>query len=148
AQIADAKLRSAVEAVWQELWAMSPWTDMDKVPISPEIPYPTKPHNQCVVAMALAVADAFERFHGVKVNRDHLIAAASLQDASKVVEYDAGPGDTAVFSELGRQYPHSFWAAHVALRKGIPDEVVHVLLTHSPQAPKFPATLEGKILYY
>ena len=27
-------------------------------------------------------------------------------------------------------------------------EIVHVLLTHSPQAPRFPSTLEGKILYY
>lgn len=128
---------------------MSPWTDLDDVPVSPEIPYSTKRHNQCVVRMSLAVADELVRSHGVKINRDYLIAAAILQDASKVVEYDAGDRKgTAVFSELGRQYPHSFWAAHVALKKGIPDEVVHVLLTHSPQAPKFPSTLEGKILYY
>jgi hypothetical protein len=32
--------------------------------------------------------------------------------------------------------------------KGIPDEIAHVMLTHSPSASKFPDSLEGKILYY
>ena len=147
-QIQDRKLRDAVVAIWQELWAQSPWSDFDTVPTSPEIPYPTRPHNQCVVAMSLAVADAFERFHGVKVDRDVLIAAAVLQDASKVVEYKPDANGKAEFSELGKTYPHSFWCAHLALRHGVPDLVVHILLTHTPQAPKFPTSIEGKILYY
>jgi hypothetical protein len=146
--IADGKLRAAVVATWQELWAMSAWRRMEDVPTSVEIPYPTLPHNQCVLEMALAVADAFERHHGVKVNRDHLIAAAVLQDASKVIESAPGPDGGAVATELSRQYPHAFWAAHLALRHGVPDPIVHVLLTHSPQAPTFPTTIEGKILYY
>ena len=83
--IGDPRLRAAVIAVWEELWAMSPWEDVSQVPTSPEIPYPTLPHNQSVLAMALAVADSFERFHDVRVDRDCLIAAAILQDASKVV---------------------------------------------------------------
>src|SRR4051812_39256304 len=91
AQISDRKLRDAVIAVWQELWAMSPWEDISEVPTSPEIPYPTVPHNQAVLAMALAVAETFEKFHRLKVDRDRLIAAAILQDASKVVEFARGP---------------------------------------------------------
>ena len=118
-QIQDRKLREAVVAIWQELWAQSPWSDFDTVPTSPN-PYPTRPHNQCVVAMSLAVADAFERFHGVKVDRDVLIAAAVLQDASKVVEYKPDANGKAEFSELGKTYPHSFWCAHLALRHGVP----------------------------
>jgi hypothetical protein len=130
------------------VWAAAPWTDIDTVPTSPEIPYPTRPHDQCIVAMALSVADAFERFHGVKVNCDHLIAAAVLQDASKVVEYEPGPDGKAELSEIGRAYPHSFWGAHLAAQKGVPMEFVHALLTHTPQSPRFPTTLEGKILDY
>jgi len=147
-QIADAKLRQAVIAVWEELWACSAWSDIHKLPSSPEISYPAIPHNQCVLAMAMSVAECFERFHGVKINRDYLIASAVLQDASKLVEYQPASDGKAEFSELGKNYPHAFWAAHLALEKGIPHEVVHVVLTHSPQAPKFPNTLEGKILYY
>jgi hypothetical protein len=148
AEITDAKLREVVIEIWQELWAMSEWDDIAAVPTSPEIPYPTLPHNQCVMRMALAVADAFEQFHGVKVNRDYLIAEAALQDASKVVEFRPGPDGKAVFTERGKAFPHAFWVAHLAASKGVPDEICHVLLTHTPQAPKFPDTLEGKILWY
>jgi len=147
-EIADARLRDAVVAIWEELWDMAPWDDFDAMPTSPEIPYPARPHSQCVVTMALSVAEAFERHHGVKVDRDHLIAAAILQDASKVVEYQPDAEGKAELSRIGRNYPHAFWVGHLALRHGLPDELVHSLLTHSPQAPKFPNTLEGKILYY
>jgi hypothetical protein len=77
--------------IWQEMWEMSAWDDPAALPTSSEIPYPNLPHTQCVVAMALSVADAFQKYHGIEVNRDHLIAAAVLQDASKVVEYEPGP---------------------------------------------------------
>jgi hypothetical protein len=147
-EIADEKLRRGVIDVWQDLWSMSSYASYDDVPISPEISYPTKPHNQCVLRMCLAVADEIERYHGVKANRDHLIAAAVLQDASKVVEYQTDSTGKTGFSEIGRQYPHAFMAAHIAILKGIPEAIVHVLLTHTPQSPKFPSTLEGKILYY
>ncbi|MFM0203404.1 hypothetical protein PQR53_26425 [Paraburkholderia fungorum] len=148
ADIGDATLRKAVISTWETLWEMSPWKRIAEVPTSTEIPYPTLPHNQCVLDMAISVADLFERHHGIKVNRDYLIAAAVLQDASKVVEFEPAADGKVVATDLGKHYPHAFWAAHLALRNGIPDEIVHVLLTHSPQAPKFPSSLEGKILYY
>jgi hypothetical protein len=39
-------------------------------------------------------------------------------------------------------------AAHVALKHGLPDAVCHIILSHTPQSAAFPASLEGKILYY
>lgn len=148
AEIRDPGLRRGVIEVWEELWDASPWTDIEAVPTNTDVPYPTRPHNQSVMAMALAVAGAFERFHGITINRDYLIAAAALQDASKVLEYEPEPGGGARLSELGRMYPHAFWTAHVAAQKGVPHEVVHMILTHTPQSATFPTTLEGKILYY
>lgn len=147
-QIGDAKLRRAVVEIWQELWAQSKWDDPAAVPTSGEIPYSNLPHTQCVVAMALSVADAFRKYHKLEVNRDHLIAAAVLQDASKVVEYEPGPGGKARRTRIGRNYPHGFWCAHLAVQKGVPDAISHIMLTHSSSAAKFPDTLEGKILYY
>jgi hypothetical protein len=145
--IQDADLRQKVEAVWQELWQASGLESIDQLHTSPEIDYPHIPHNRSVVAMAIAVADAFERFHGVNVDRDVLVAGALLQDASKLVEYSVKDGKV-VYSDLGRRYPHSFWAAHVALQHGVPDAICHIILTHTPQAAQFPTSLEGKILYY
>lgn len=147
-EIKDTDLRAKVVRVWEDLWAESEWTDINDVPTSPEIPYPHVPHNRSVLAMALAVADAYARFHGVHVNRDYLIAAAVLQDASKVVEFQPGPTGRAELTEIGKMYPHGFWGGHVALERGLPDAIVHIILNHTPQSPKFPDSLEGKILYY
>lgn len=147
--IKDAKLRTAVVEVWKELWRRSQWHDVHDMPTSVEVPdYPHIPHNRSVLAMALAVADTFERIHNLKVNRDHLIAGAVLQDASKVVETRPHTKKRIEQTETGASLPHGFWSAHVALEKGVPEAVVHIILNHTPQSPRFPDSLEGKILYY
>ena len=148
ALIGDPELRGQVEAVWQEIWLASPWESIDEVPSSPEFAYPHIPHNRSVLAMALAVADAFATFHNVKVDRDVLVAAGMLQDVSKLVEYRRADDGTVIYSDLGKCYPHAFWAAHVALKHGLPDTVCSIILDHTPQSARFPSTLEGKILYY
>lgn len=146
--IVDAKLREAVVEVMQELWRLAPWNKIADVPTSAEIKYPNLPHTQCIVELVIAVADAFEKHHGTKINRDYLIASAILQDASKVVEYQPDPNGGATHTEIGRNYVHGFWCAHLATMKGIPHEICHIILTHGSQSPRFPSTIEGKILYY
>jgi len=146
--IKDPALRRGVIATWQELWSMSTWARVEQVPTGPEIAYPAIPHNQAVMTIALAIADVFERFHGAAVDRDCLIAAAALQDASKVIEYVPGNDGIAIAGPLGRDFPHGFWAAHVALRHDVSHAVVHILLTHASSSSVFPSSLEGKILYY
>lgn len=148
AQMNDLVLRGQVIEVWQELWSQSRWRSFDDLPTSKEIAYPARPHSQCVLTMALGIADAFERHHGLKIDRNVLIAAAILQDASKVVEYDPGPDGQATHTAIGKSFPHAFWCAHVALSKGVPLSVCHIMVTHSPAAAKFPDSIEGKILYY
>ena len=146
--IRDQDLRKRVIEVWQELWSQSRWRSFEDLPTSKEIPYPARPHSQCVLTMALSVADAFEKHHGLQVDRDVLIAAAILQDASKVVEYEPDAEGKALQTSIGKTFPHGFWCAHVALAKGIPLSICHIMVTHSPGAAKFPDSLEGKILYY
>ena len=146
--IGDAGLREKVRRVWQALWAKSEFDDFAAIPTSGEIAYPNLPHMRCVVALALGIADSFERFHGVKVNRDVLVAACLLQDASKVVEYRPKPGGGIEKTPIGKAVPHAFEAARVALEHDLPLDVVHIIATHSPQAARFPTSLEGKIIYY
>jgi hypothetical protein len=147
ASIGEPSIRSGVEAVWQELWQQSEFESIEDLPTSVEIPYPHIKHNRAIVAMALAVADVFQQVHGLRVDRDVLVAAGLLQDVSKLVEYRPSAGGPEL-TQLGRGYPHAFWAAHVALKHGLPDAVCQVIVTHSPTASTFPSSLEGKILYY
>lgn len=147
--IADAALRGKVIAVLLEIWRMSTWESMEAVPTSQEIPYPNLPHTQCVVDLSLAIADIFKKHHGLEINRDYLIAAAVLQDASKLIEYAPGdePGDV-VRTDIGSWTPHAFWCAHLCALHDLPKQITNTILTHSPQAAQFPKTIEGKILYY
>jgi hypothetical protein len=89
--IGDAELRDKVREIWQELWRESKFEALEDVPISPKVPTAHLPHNRCVVTMALAIADALERFHGITLDRDMLVAAGLLQDVSKLVEMQPGP---------------------------------------------------------
>lgn len=147
-EIRDPELRAKVVAVWRELWSQSAFADIADVPTSGEIAYPNLPHSRAVLAMCLKIADVFEEVHRVDVDRDVLIAAAILQDASKVVEYQPASGGGVERTEIGRTYPHAYWAAMLATRHGVPPAVVHIILTHSPSHAKFPDSLEGKIIYY
>ena len=61
-QIADHALRTQVEAVWQDLWTQSRWNSFDDLPTSKEIPYPARPHSQCVLDLSLATVERDWRF--------------------------------------------------------------------------------------
>jgi len=147
-QIKDKALADKVRAVWADLWARSEFRDFAKVPTSGSIAYPNIPHTRSVIAMACAIADTYARFHGIRTDRDVLLAACLLQDASKLVEYRPKKGGGVEKTEIGKNYPHAFSAAQSALAHGVPMSVVHIILTHSPSAAKFPQSLEGKIIYY
>jgi hypothetical protein len=146
--IGNRGLADQVRRIWATLWERSEFPDFAAVPTSGEIPYPNLPHMRSVVALALGIADTFERFHRVAVDRDVLVAACLLQDASKLVEYRPRDGGGIEKTELGRALPHAFEAARLALEEGVPMAVVHIIATHSPQAPRFPESIEGKIVYY
>jgi hypothetical protein len=145
--IRNAELRAKVAAVWQELWQQSSFESLSAVPIGPRIPHPHLAHNRAVITMALAMADAIERFHRITVDRDVMLAAALLQDVSKLVEMAPGEGGV-VQTEIGKSFQHAFWAGHAALAHGLPLEVCEVVLNHTPDSPRLPRTLEGKILWY
>lgn len=145
--IGDQALRDGVAAVWQELWQQSAFDSLEDVPTSVEIHAQHLRHCRSVIAIARSVADAFESFHGLVVDRDVLVAAGLLQDVSKMVEYQPHEGGYSL-TDAGRRYPHGFLGAHVALNHGLPAAVCEIILTHSPTATVFPPSLEGKILYY
>lgn len=146
--IQDVSLRRGVVTVWQQLWEESEWEDINDMPTSLDIPACHVPHNRAVIAIALAIANSFERFHDVKVNTDILLAGALLQDASKVVETRPGPDGAAEKTQRGEQFPHAFLGAQLAMQQGLPDVVCDIILNHTPQSARFPQSTEGRILFY
>lgn len=147
-QIEDAQLRAQVRQVWFKLAAESAFDDLGALPVSPRLDYSHITHNRSVAAMAIAVAEILERFHGTGVDRDRLLAGALLQDASKLVEYEPNEDGGVRLSTLGEHFPHAFYAAHAALAAGVSPAIAEDILTHTYEAAGFPRTLEAKILFY
>lgn len=145
-RLRDPELKRQVVEIWQELWAMSSYQTLTDVPVSVKIDYPQVRHSRGVLTGALALADAWEPIHDVRLDRDVLIAGALLIDVSKLVETHRGPDGKAGYTELGHRLPHAAYAAHLALAKGVRLEVVHCILSHSPNGGKAPQTPEAQLL--
>lgn len=145
-QLSDPHLADAVVDIWQELWQRSDYRNIEDVPVSTSIDYPQIKHAQAVVRGALALADVWEPLHGIRFDRDVLIAGALLIDVSKLVESTRDGPSPARHTELGRLLPHATYAAHLALAKGVRLEIVHCVLSHSPNGGKPPRTVEAQML--
>lgn len=150
ALIHDSKIRDGVEQVWQRCWEQSGYDRVQDVPVTPALEYSHVVHNRSVVQMALSVAEIVERCHGerAQVNRDHLVAAALLQDVSKLIEYQPREQGGSGRSAIGEQFQHGFWGAHVALEVGLPEEIAQAILYHTFEGPTFPPNLLCRILFY
>lgn len=141
----DNHLRDSVIEIYEALWSQSGWEHVDDVPVSLKIAYPQRKHAQGVVRVALAAAAVWEEVHGTTIDRDVLIAGALLMDVSKFVETAPGPTGP-VGTEISRHLPHATITAHMALERDLPLDVVHIVLAHSPNGGKAPATVECQIL--
>lgn len=145
-QIKDDALRSAVVEVWNELWQQSDYHDLNDVPVSLKITYPQIRHTQAVLEMAILVAGVASKVHGTEIDLDILIAGALLMDVSKFAEYRPEPDSGNWRTQVGALLPHGTVAASLSLAKGLPLEVIHIILSHSPNGGKAPATVEAQML--
>ena len=117
------------------------------VPADSTSSYPHVVHNRWVVKIAAALADITREIHGITLNRDYLLAAALLMDGSKLVKYEVSDGNIQR-SPIGQQLPHGTYGAHVALEVGLPMEIVHMILAHTPESTVPPQTKKGKALLF
>lgn len=149
--ISDARLRQAVIEIWIECWRESDWERIEDAPKNPSNLGPERrlyQHVRGVTQQALATADIVQSLHGIVADRDVMLAAGLLHDVSKLVEYQPDGAGGARTSEFGKLIQHAAYGAHKAWEKGVPDEVVHIIISHTRNSNKPPRTLEGLIVHY
>lgn len=149
--ISDDELRARVVGIWIECWRESSWERIEDAPKNPALSRTARPlheHVRAVTQEAIAVADVIEARHGVVADRDTLLAAALLHDVSKLVEYELDASGEATNSSLGTLVQHAAYAAHKAIEKDLPNEILHAILSHTRQSRLPPRTLEALILHY
>jgi putative nucleotidyltransferase with HDIG domain len=157
-QIEDPALRSAITDIWQEVAAEMAWDRFEDIPknLKAEMYRPLIPHIRGVTQMALRLAETAQELHGTPYDRDLLIAACLLHDASKPLECEpdpegaptGGPARPGRTSAIGRNIQHAVYAAHKALEKGLPLEHANQVITHTPTSGVRGNTWEAALVFY
>jgi hypothetical protein len=106
-------------------------------------------HKRAVVHIAVEAAKAMQQFFGDKlpINMDYLIAGAILIDVGKLIEY-VMDGGQAVVGDTGKLLRHPFTGVGLAMRFGVPDEVCHMIATHSKEGDLGKRTTESIIIHH
>ncbi len=150
ALIADAALRDAVRDIWLSCWQESAWERLEDVPKNVDVGQRRLvPHTRSVARFALQAADTMGDVHGIRVDRDVLLAGALLHDVSKLWEYEPGPtASGAVRSTAGELIQHGVYGAFLAWTHALPLALVHLVLSHTHSSRTRPQTQEALIIHY
>lgn len=98
-------------------------------------------HTEAVTKGCIALAEEIEKVYGIKIKKDYLIAGALLHDIMKVYEYkDAKPTNILL--------DHSSLALAELYRRDFPEEVLHLIISHTGATATPPKTVEALILHY
>lgn len=156
ALLSSAARRDLIIDIWREAWEQSDWENLEDIPKNPDAPstpehvpngWTLVAHTRAVAKLAVDCAEVLTKIHGVMIERDDLLTIALLHDVSKVVEY-SGTRTSIEKNEFGRLIQHGAYGAFQIWKRGLPVEIVHGVLAHTPQSRTVPRTLEALIVRY
>ncbi|MBI5058415.1 HD domain-containing protein [candidate division KSB1 bacterium] len=136
-EITDADMRNKTVACVLEALTLGGWQvdDLDRVPFTlmiPNNPVSLLAHLRATVQSALKIADTLEQFFSpyYRIDRDILRCGAILHDIGKLMEFMETEKRFA-YSSAGRLLSHPVTGAALAMKHGLPLEVVHIVAYHT-----------------
>ena len=143
--IGDEKLREKVVDVWVEALKRGRWEKVDEVPFTLSFKNSGTliEHTRRVANLVKNVALARKE----NINMDYLIAGALLHDVGKALEYEK-VGDEVRVSEYGKKVRHPISGANLARELGLPEEVAHIIESHSHEGDKMKRSKESIIVHH
>ena len=152
--IQDTDLKEKVYQTWEfalEQSVLSP-SDLERIPFTLLIEgcqVTFMEHKRAVVHIAVNGAKAMQEFFGANlpINMDYLVAGAILIDVGKLIEYVL-EDDVAVVGKTGKLLRHPFSGVALAMRFGVPDEICHMIATHSNEGDLGKRTVESIIIHH
>ena len=145
-QIGDATLRDKVVHVWETALERSTFTDLGMIPFTlliEDLDDTLVEHTGRVTRTVASVA----RTRG-DLDMDTVLAGAILHDVGKVLEYEMGPGDKVVKSEMGKRLRHPVSGAALASELGLPLGVVHIIAAHAGEGNMVTRTPEAIVVHH
>ncbi len=135
-------IRSGVIDVWLLAMSRGSWSKVDNIPFTLLIK--TKKtlveHTRLVTRMAMAVAKVRR-----DLNNDFIIAGGLLHDVGKLLEYKR-KGKRFVKSEYGKRVRHPISGYALTVESGLPEEIAHIVATHSVEGEKVKRSKEAVLI--
>ncbi|MFH1485582.1 MAG: HD domain-containing protein [Chloroflexota bacterium] len=148
-KIKDAKLREGVIKAWYIAWKESSFKKLEDAPFGVDaVPGDSLvKHTNGSATGAYAMGKQLQEEYGVKINLDYVIAGALLHDLDKIVMYEK-KGNKVVHSAFGEKIVHGAYGGHIALLVGLPQDIVYIIMAHSPHVEAELNSPEGKLISY
>ncbi len=154
-QIADTALREKVIDVWVDSLETGGWTieELKQIPftlLAGDIDIRFLEHVRTCARMSIAIYDVLKDAYGdrVNLNRDHLIAGSLLADVGKPIEFVKGPDGKPAKGTRGDMLRHPFSGVGMCWKHGLPDEVMHMVATHSKEGDHVQRSLESIVFHH
>jgi putative nucleotidyltransferase with HDIG domain len=150
-EISDDDLRARVVATWVRAMRVSGTADLasgipplKKLAKRAEVkPGLGLEHVRAVTRFAIAIADAQPQAHGLRPDRDVVVAAALLHDVGKLLE-QASPDRHPL---AGTMIRHAVSGVHLAMLEDVPAAVMHAIAYHASEGHRVPRSLECHIVH-
>ncbi|MHC4064013.1 MAG: HDIG domain-containing metalloprotein [Planctomycetota bacterium] len=153
-EIRSDDLREKVISVWAESITRGGWQpeELTEIPftlLAGNIDMRFIEHVRSCVQMCLAVEKVLQGIWGDRVPIDHdtLVAGALLADVGKPLEYARKDGKI-VKGHAGDMLRHPFSGVGLCYKHGLPDEVMHIVATHSKEGDHVQRTIESIIFHH
>jgi putative nucleotidyltransferase with HDIG domain len=152
--IKDSDLKEKVLKVWDIALRAGNWDakDLQRMPFTLLIdpcPCTMVEHIRGVVNVSIEAAKALQSIYQdkIKINEDYLIAGALLHDIGKLVEYKEENGRF-IQSNWGKLVRHPISGVGLCYSQDIPEEVMHIIASHSWEGDRCKRTSEAIIVHH
>jgi len=103
-------------------------------------------HTVALADLCEKTADCFKENYGLKLNKDHLLAAAILHDVVKVFEFKRS-GDGSL-EHTGITLDHTMLGVAELYSRNFPEEIIHIVASHFGQGgPTPPRSFEAVVFH-
>ncbi|MFQ5430382.1 MAG: hypothetical protein ACE5E1_08745 [Phycisphaerae bacterium] len=152
--IHDDSLREKVIDVWEDAiktggWQPKELLDIPFTLLAGDIEMKFIEHVRSCARMCLAVERVLNDIWGdrMPISHDHLLAGSLLADVGKPIEYEKKDGRI-VKGRRGEHLRHPFSGVGLCWKHGLPDEVMHIVATHSKEGDHVQRTIESIIFHH